>query len=110
MSKATKGMKEEKLNPKVLLRIKEALKAKGLRPVNLARKLNYSDSWASYLMRGRRSLTVNQLMKIAEILHVEPSSLLPHANPEPKPEFEEYVRSIVRDVVQEELEKALKKK
>jgi len=107
MTKTTKDLsKKEKLNPKVLLKIKESLKAKGLKPVQLARKLNYSDSWASYLMRGQRSLTINQLIKIAEILDIDPASLLPGTNPQQKPAFDEYIRNIVR----EEIEKAVKKK
>lgn len=107
MPETTKNLnKEGKLNPKVLSKIKEALKAKGLKPVYLARKLNYSDSWSSYLMRGQRSLTINQLIKIAEILEVNPASLLPGENPDTKIEFEEYLREIIR----EEIKKAIKKK
>lgn len=106
MSKTTKLLKTKKLDSRVLIKIKEVLKTKGLKPVHLARKLNYSDSWSSYLMRGERSLTINQLIKIAEILEVSPASLLPGENPEGKMEFEEYIREIVI----EEIEKALKKK
>jgi transcriptional regulator with XRE-family HTH domain len=110
MQNSTKPTKESRIDSRVLQKIKEALKAKGWKPVKLAREFGYSDAWISNIMKGKRSLDINTLIKIAEILHVEPSSLLPHANPEPKPEFEDYIRSIVREVVKEEIDKALKEK
>jgi len=106
MEKTTKPKKEPKIDSRVLLKIKEAIKAKGWKPVRLAREFGYSDAWISNIMKGKRSLDVNTLIKIAEILDIDPASLLPGTNPEKKPAFDEYIRNIVR----EEIEKAVKKK
>ena len=111
--KMVKSLVKEKLDSRVLNKIKKILEEKGIKPVQLARKLGYSNTWSSLLMSGDRGLTVNQLIRIAEILNIEPASLLPKAQKNPATLEEFVIKTIegpVRKIVQEEIEKALKRK
>lgn len=95
----------EKLDPRVLEKLKTTLKGKKIKPVHLARGLKYSDSWSHYLMKGDRGLTVNQLIKIAEFLDIHPSALLPEGGSLPDFDPIDYIRLIVREEIKRALEK-----
>lgn len=101
-TKTLKDNSEIKLDSRVIKSIEEALEQKGLNPVDLARALKYDDSWASHLMKGRRGLSVNQLIEIAEILDVKPESLLPG---EKSPEtLEDFIKAIANEAYKENME------
>jgi len=110
MAIATKSTKEQKIDPRIIERIDAVLKAKGWKPVHLARSLGYSPGWSSYLMNGKRSLDVKMLIKIAEKLEVDPSSLLPDASGKEAPKsFEEYIESIIMEVFEKKIIPRIKK-
>ena len=100
-----KGLAKEKLDARVLNKIKKTIEEKGIRPVQLARKLGYSSTWSSLLMSGDRGLTVNQLIRIAEILNVNPSSLLPNISKKPDFKLEDYIKFIVEEEIKKQLKK-----
>lgn len=87
-------------------KIRESLKQKGFTQKKLAERLGVSEPTVSRIMSKKRGLSVEMLIEIAEILEIDPASLVPDSHPEKRPDFEEYIRQIV----QEEIEKALKKK
>lgn len=87
-------------------KIREALKQKGFTQKKLAERLGVSEPTVSRVMAKKRGLSVEMLIEIAEILEIDPASLVPGINPEKRPALDEYIRQIV----QEEIEKALKKK
>ena len=93
----TESSTDNKLDPRVLDRIKKILKEKGMKPVHLARGLEHSDAWSSLLMSGDRGLTVNQLIKIAEILDIHPSALLPDIGKKPEFSLAEYIRLVFKE-------------
>jgi len=96
-------MKEEttKTSGEVLKRLKGALKKNNQKAVWLARELGYSDPWISQIMSGKRALTVNMLLKIAEKLKIDPTSLLPADEDKiPDISFEEYIRRIVKEEIE----------
>lgn len=101
-TKKSQGSDEFRLDPRVIEKISDALERRGLKPVVLARALKYDDSWASHLMKGRRGLSVNQLIEIAEILDVKPESLLPgHKSPD---NLEDFIKAIANEAYKENME------
>lgn len=104
MATATKYTKEQRVDSRILERIENALKAKGWKPVHLGRALGFSDTWAHNLMKGKRGLNVNMLIKIAEKLDINPASLLPNISGEGAPKsFEEYIESIMMDIFEKKI-------
>jgi transcriptional regulator with XRE-family HTH domain len=99
------GNISDKLDLRVLEKLKAILKEKKMKPVHLARGLNYSDSWSHYLMSGERGLTVNQLIKIAELLDINPSVLLPEGGNQQNFDPTDYIRFIIREEIRKELKK-----
>jgi len=104
MNEVIQGSEEEKLDPRVLAKIKSELKQRGLKPIDLARGLKYSGAWSSHLMAGDRGLTVNQLIRIAEFLNIHPSALLPDIGVKPDMDVQECIRMIVREEIKKTIE------
>lgn len=111
-TKQSREKEPPKLDVRVIDKIKEALGKRGWNPTDLARGLKHDASWASHLMNSKRGLSVNQLIKVAELLKVTPQSLLPDS--EDPITFEEYVEQIAeekaRRIIKEELKKYKKNK
>ena len=92
----------ERGQEEVLRRIKHAMKEKGVKQTHVARALGLTFGGFSKIMKGNSRLTVTTLLQIAEVLGVEPASLLPeHPDSKhgPAPTFEDYVRRIVRNEI-----------
>ena len=110
MEKSTKFTQEQKVDPRIIEKIEEALKNKGWKPVHLGRALGFSDTWSHNLMRGKRSLNTNLLLEIAEKLGVLPASLLPDTMCKETPKnFEEYIESIMMDIFEKKIIPRIKK-
>lgn len=96
--------KEQKVDPRIIQKIQEALEAKGWNYSDLARAMNHTPAWVTYLMKGVRGLDINVLIKIAEKLKVDVASLLPNTSGEETPKnFEEYIESIMMDVFEKKI-------
>ncbi len=118
----TKNSGESLLYNEFLKNVKGELKKKGLTYESFARLFKHGPSWIGLKMTGDREFSVRLLFEIAEILNINPSSLLPGGNPAPKLELEDYIIQVakkgvredmkndIRLIVREEIEKALKKK
>jgi len=83
----------------VLSRIGEELKRKGLYQSHIARSLGMTNAWISKILNGKRRLSVDVLLKIADILEVDPASLLPESKHKKLMNFEEYIRAVIRDEI-----------
>lgn len=108
MAKPTKLVKTPRTDPRVLSKIHEILNAKGLDPTKLGRALGYTGQQGGKLMSGEIKISVDVLLKIAEILDVSSSSLLPGENPGTKPEFEEYIWESIKRRLDKYLEEKFK--
>ena len=69
---------------------------KGWKRGDLARALNKTEPWLSNIMNKKRKLTVQALLDIANVLGINPCSLLPGNNPTPKPDLEDFVWDIIK--------------
>jgi transcriptional regulator with XRE-family HTH domain len=58
-------------------RIRELMKEKGINGVQIAHACGYTGSWLSLVMNNKRSLSVGELSKIAELLGVSMGDLCP---------------------------------
>ena len=66
----------------------------------LAKALNKTESWLSYIMNKKRKLSIQTLVDIANVLGIEPASLLPSdENKIPHKSLDEYIRKIVKDEI-----------
>jgi len=75
----------------------------------LAGALNISRSWFSRMMTEEK-LKITHLLKIAEILGIDPASLLPNTyNPEPKGSLDEYIWSAIKEKLDKYIDEKLKK-
>lgn len=96
--------KEQKVDPRIIQKIQEALEAKGWNYSDLARAMNHTPAWATYLMKGVRGLDINVLIEIAEKLKVDVASLLPNTSGEENPKsFDEYIESKIIKVFEEKI-------
>ena len=48
----------------------------GLRQAQLAKKLGYSQSWVARLEGGKRRIAVDEIYRLAKVLHADPQQLL----------------------------------
>lgn len=111
MNKSTKYIKEKnRVDARIIERIAKAIENKGWKPVHLGRALGFSDTWSHNLMKGKRSLSVNLLLEIAEKLGVHPASLLPDTMSKETPKnFEEYIESVIMDIYEKKIIPRIKK-
>ena len=73
---------------------------KGWKRRNLAKALGKSDAWLSKIMSKKRGLSIKTLFDIANILGIEPASLLPsNEHKIPHESLDDYIRKIVRDEI-----------
>ena len=91
----------------VLKLLRDALKERSIKPAHLARALGITRSWMSKLLKGKATLTVPMLMKIAEKIGVDAGSLLPSKNPRPI-SFDQYLKAFFDKAVAEKLEEMKK--
>ena len=61
-------------------RIKEVAQERGIRPIEIARRLKLYRSNLSLMDAGRRSISLSALAKVAEVLGCEPGELLQTAD------------------------------
>jgi len=74
----------------------------------LADALNISRSWFSRMMNEEK-LKITHLLKIAEILGIDPASLLPETN-DPKPSsLDEYIWFAIKEKLDKLIDEKLKK-
>lgn len=90
--------------------IDEAIKrkGKGWSRARMARELGKSNAWISKIMSGERNLSVSALLEIAEVLGVEPSSLITDKKEPMRMSFQEYCRGVIREILEEEFIKKIK--
>lgn len=82
--------------------IDDELKKRGWFRKNLADELKISESWFSRLIKEEK-LTIKQLLKIAEVLEIDPASLIPSNHHKiPQLSFDEYIRRIVKEEINKE--------
>lgn len=90
----------------------EKRKKSNLNPLNegqLADELKISRSWFSRMMNEEK-LKITHLLKIAEILKIDTSTLLPETdNPKPRDKFEDYIWGIIEERLDKYLDEKLKK-
>lgn len=90
----------------------EKKRKSNLNPSNegqLAGALNISRSWFSRMMNEEK-LKITHLLKIAEILGIDPGSLLPKTyDPEPKGSLDEYIWSAIKEKLDKLIDEKLKK-
>ena len=93
-----------KTDKRVLLKITKAVINKGITLVDFATKLGYSDDsgMGGLMLKGRRKITVNNLIKIAQILEVDLTSILPDEMCKSKITFEEYIEKLIEEKVKNE--------
>lgn len=89
----------------------EKRKKSKLNPSNegqLANKLKISSSWFSRMMKEEK-LKITHLLKIAEILNVDPASLLPKPdNPKPRLSFDEYIWFAIKEKLDKYIDEKFK--
>lgn len=77
---------------------------------NLAKKLNISESWFSKLM-SQEKLTVSQLLEIADVLNINPKSLIPDKKGTENPTtLEEYIWFSIKDKLDKYIDKKIEEK
>jgi len=90
----------------------EKKRRSNLNPSNegqLADALNISRSWFSRMINEEK-LKITHLLKIAEILGIDPASLLPKTyNPEPKLSLDEYIWFAIKEKLEKYIDEKLKK-
>ena len=90
----------------------EKRKKSNLNPANegqLSYQLGISTSWFSRMMNEEK-LKVTHLLKIAEILEIDPASLLPKSkNPKPRLSFDEYIWFSIKEKLDKYIDKKFKK-
>ena len=86
-------------------RIKEEVKSRGYTYESFASLFKKTEAWFSHMVNAHRKITLEALFEIAQKLGIDPASLLPGVNPNKKPEFEEYIKSIIDDHMDEKLKK-----
>lgn len=90
----------------------EKKKKSNLNPSNegqLAGCLNISRSWFSRMMNEEK-LKITHLLKIAEILGIDPASLLPETNdPKPSGSLDDYIWSAIKEKLDKHIDEKLKK-
>ncbi len=108
MSKTTNIIDSPKTDKRILIKINEILDREKINYSTIARALGFEPEYGSPLMRGKRGLSANHLIKIAEILGVSPASLLPGDNPITKPDFEEYIKGLARGAIKNDTRRIIK--
>lgn len=100
------GKNQVPKNPDYVIRvIAEALTKKRYSAGALALKIGRSRAWGYQLMKNEAQLTLQVLSKIAEILEINPASLLPSPdNPGRKESFEDYVRRLCDEQIAKKLD------
>ncbi len=90
----------------------EKRKKSNLNPTNegqLADDLKISRSWFSRMMNEEK-LKISHLLKIAEILDIDPASLLPRPdNPKPRLSFDEYIWFAIKEKLDKYIDEKFKK-
>lgn len=71
--------------------------------------MGFSKQYGCQLMRGSRKISIDHLIKIAEVLDVNSASLLPVENPMQKIEFEDYIWNAIKEKLDKYLDERLKK-
>jgi len=95
----------------ILQKIKELRKQRKVSLAELGKALDYTEQGIGAILRGRNALTIEMLLKIAKVLDVDPTSLLPITEEDKqKPSFNEYIESIVDARVKAILESQKEKK
>lgn len=100
----------------VLKSIESARVQANLRKEDLARGVGRTKGWYTQIMailnhpnpKRQVRLSVEALLKMAEVLNVTPGSLLPGPNPAKNPspiDLDDYIRGIVRDEIVKKQEK-----
>lgn len=79
---------------------------RGWKRTDLVKALNRDDSWLSKIMHKERRLSVQTILDIANILGIDPTSLLPGENPKPKADLTDFFW----DSIKERLDKYLEEK
>jgi len=100
----TASEQELKTDKRVLLNVIKFINEKDITLEEFARKLNYKEksSMGGLILRGQRGLSVNALIKIAQILDVDIVSLLPEETRRNKNSLEQYIESIIKKNVQDD--------
>jgi transcriptional regulator with XRE-family HTH domain len=84
------------LSERVAEEIRVLLARRRIRQSQLARELGQSEQWVSVRLRGVQPIDLNDLQRIAEVLGVTPTELLPRASSAPKPASLTYPSAQVR--------------
>lgn len=92
MSKTTKIVADPKTDRRVLIKIHEIFKTTKWDAAKLGRALGYTSQHGGNLMQGKRGISINLLIRIAEILNIPAASLLPGFKEEKNPaNLDEYI-------------------
>ena len=101
----TADEKDVKTDKRVLIKLIKLIYERGMLLEDFARIFNYTKPmWGLYL-RGKRALSVTALLKIADALEVDASTLLPGESKLNIP-FDDYIKQVIKEIVEE---KCLKK-
>ena len=82
--------------------IKKLMEEKGITGVSIAQAVGYTGPWLSMVMNNKRTLSVGELSKIAELLGVEMGELCPKAEEiKPPKTIDEFLDQKIRERLDE---------
>jgi len=82
--------------------LKKLMKDKKITGVSIANALGYTGPWLSMVMKNKRSLSIGELSKIAELLGVQMGDLCPRADEiKPPKTIDEIVDQKIRERLDE---------
>lgn len=104
-------MQKEKSSIDDVLRLIDIeIHKRGWKRKNLVKALDKSDAWLSKIMNKKRGLSLQILFDIAEVLEIDPASLLPKLNnPKPRLSFDEYIWFAIKEKLDKHIDEKLKK-
>jgi transcriptional regulator with XRE-family HTH domain len=86
----------------ITTRVRILMKEKGITGRSIADVIGYTEAWFSQVMNNKRSLSVGELSKIAELLGVEMGDLCPKADEiKPPKTIDEIVDQKIRERLDE---------
>lgn len=100
--------KENKKLKDIGNRIKEARKKKGISQAELADSIGVSLTYMSCLENGKKTMSIDKLIKITDVLQISADWLLRSDIPEVRSIYIKEIEEILKDKSNSEIEKILK--
>ena len=102
MPKTRLSQEEIQLREIIGSKLRAILKNKDIKDKHLAAGLGYSGSWLSWIMKGKRGLTILGHLKVAKYLNVSPAEFLPKNEiPVSLKDLDKYLEKKILDIIEE---------